>query len=126
MIPMMKVAVFGKEVIDEKQYKGVLSIHVVCFHLTIYVTTLLAEGLYVIYEIASIRIPSNIYGMRGFIANMEGLLPVKAVYKQCIEINDEVQQLKKKGGNLRRICQSLTSGNDRKRHCVVSKDYTAV
>lgn len=67
----MKVVVFNKEVIDEKQYEGVLGIHVIVFYLTIYVTTLRAEGLYVMYEIASIRILSNTHGTRDFIANLE-------------------------------------------------------
>jgi hypothetical protein len=79
------------------------------------VTTLLAEGLYVVYEIVSVPILSSIYDMKAFIANLEDLLPIKIIHKKCIEINDKVQQFKK-GGNLQTICHSVKSGKDRKCH----------
>ncbi|KAL9538838.1 hypothetical protein MBANPS3_010640 [Mucor bainieri] len=84
---VIKIASFSKEAIDTKEYQ------------------------------ASISIPSSIHDMKAFIANLEDILPLRAMYKKCIQNNNKVQLHKKKGANLQSISHFLKSGKDRKRHC---------
>ncbi|KAG2190897.1 hypothetical protein INT47_003579 [Mucor saturninus] len=85
--------------------------------ISFYVTTLLAEGLYVMLELASIPIPSSVHDMKAFIANLEDLMPLRAIYKKCIQIDSNVQQFQKEGASLQTLSSFLKSGKDRKRHC---------
>lgn len=80
---LMKVGCFSKDAIDKYGNKGILGVHVVGLQVAFYVTTLIAEGLYVMLKFCSIRLPSCIYDMKGFIANVEDFIPVKNVYKEC-------------------------------------------
>ncbi|KAI8073699.1 hypothetical protein BDF21DRAFT_386322 [Thamnidium elegans] len=114
---LIKIACFSKEAIDEASFKGTLGIQVVGFQTTFYVTTLLAEGLYTMFEVVPISLPSSLSRMKPFVANIEDILSIKDVYKQCITRNDDVSQLKKQGVNYKRIRQFVKVGKDRKRHC---------
>ncbi|KAK4514143.1 uncharacterized protein ATC70_006153 [Mucor velutinosus] len=114
---LLKMAAFSKEAIDGNEYLGILGVHVIGFQFTLYITTLLTEGLCVMFELVSIPIPSIIYDMKAFIANLEDLMPIKALYKNCIQINNSVQQVKKQDANLQAISQSIQPGKDRKQHC---------
>lgn len=69
------------------------------------------------FEVASISLPSSLSQMKSFVANIEDILSIKAVYKQCMTRNYDVSQLKKKGANYKRIRQFVKFGKDRKRHC---------
>ncbi|RCH88294.1 hypothetical protein CU098_009011, partial [Rhizopus stolonifer] len=82
---LMKIGCFSKEAIDAYSNYGILGIHVVGFQVTIYVTILLAEGLYVMQEICSVRLPTSRYDMKSFVANIDDLLPIKIVYKKCMK-----------------------------------------
>ncbi|KAI7894327.1 uncharacterized protein EV154DRAFT_478573 [Mucor mucedo] len=85
--------------------------------ISFYVTTLLAEGLYVMLELVSVPIPSSVHDMKAFIANLEDLMPLRAIYKKCIQIDSNVQQFQKEGASLQTLSSFLKSGKDRKRHC---------
>ncbi|OAD07330.1 hypothetical protein MUCCIDRAFT_104250 [Mucor lusitanicus CBS 277.49] len=65
---LLKIASFSKEAIDNKQYQGVLGVPVVGLQINFYVTTLLAEGLHVMLELASVPIPSSVHDMKAFTA----------------------------------------------------------
>ncbi|KAI9267486.1 hypothetical protein EDC94DRAFT_600924 [Helicostylum pulchrum] len=58
---LTRTGCFSKEAIDTYCNYGTLGIHAVGFHINFYATTLLAEGLYLMLEICSIRLPSSLF-----------------------------------------------------------------
>jgi hypothetical protein len=85
---------------------------------TFYVTTLLSEGLYVMYEICSISMPSSLQDMRSFVANAEDLLPIRSIFKQCqIKEQERVSQMKKEGITYELLKHLLKTSKSRKRAC---------
>ncbi|KAG1228125.1 hypothetical protein G6F68_006461 [Rhizopus microsporus] len=74
-----KVGFMNRDAINKNCNKGILGVHIVGFIVAFYVTTLVAEGLYVIYELCSITMPSSLHDMRAVVTDVEDLLPVKDI-----------------------------------------------
>lgn len=114
---LMKIGCFSKDAIDKYGNKGILGVHVVGLQVTFYVTTLIAEGLYVMLEFCSIRLPSCIYDMKGFIANVEDLFPIKNVFEECMEHNESLHHYRKNGLGYKEMLRYVKLGKNRKRRC---------
>lgn len=68
-------------------------------------------------EVASVSLPSTLNQMKSFVANVEDLLPIKAIYKECMAEDNRDLYLKKTGADYKIILEFIKKGKDRKRHC---------
>lgn len=55
--------------------------------------------------------------MKSFIANIEDLLRIKTLYKQCTKNHENVIRYKKKGAGFKEMLQYIKVGKNRKRPC---------
>ncbi|RCH77773.1 hypothetical protein CU098_003549, partial [Rhizopus stolonifer] len=68
-IDLIRLAMMSKEAIDKYNNKGIMNVQIV-------------EGMYVMSEICSIRMPSSLKDMRSFIITVEDLVPMRSLLKE--------------------------------------------
>ncbi|ORX51912.1 hypothetical protein DM01DRAFT_1323768 [Hesseltinella vesiculosa] len=73
---LVRLGVFSKNSIDQNNLKGCLTIQVVGFKMTFFLTTLLADGLYAMVELCTLTIPASLNDLSQFLACDDDLLSV--------------------------------------------------
>ncbi|KAI7891970.1 uncharacterized protein EV154DRAFT_205968 [Mucor mucedo] len=83
---LIQLAIDSKKNIDtysESSIRDVTFFHVVGFKVTIYIMSLLHEGLYAMLDIAEINIPQSIEDLVPFVNNLEASITASRVFKHC-------------------------------------------
>ncbi|ORX45665.1 hypothetical protein DM01DRAFT_1294422 [Hesseltinella vesiculosa] len=69
---LVRLAIFGKNAIDDNNLAGNLSIHVVAPFITFYLIKLQADGLYTMTELARVQCPMSVSEIPAYITNSLG------------------------------------------------------
>lgn len=78
---MIRIARLSKKSIDQNIYEGVLGVHIVGFQATVYITSLIDSGFYVMLEIYSFStMPKDLTQLRSFLSVIKDLLTIN-LYK---------------------------------------------
>lgn len=130
----------SKDTIDGNYYDGVLGVHIVGksvpslfqhisglddslislgLQVTVYLTTLLVKGLYIMLEICSITLPRDVTQMRCYISNCEDLIPLHDIYQEYCKKGD-VEAIKARitpGIDTPTFRALINTTKNRKRNC---------
>jgi hypothetical protein len=140
LIDLIRIGQLSKSSIDSNFYNGVVGVHVVgkmiCIliilftqlteyvniglQVTVYFTTLVAPGLYIMAEICSLAMPRDISCMRGYLSVCEDLLPLHNLYKTACCVVDDIESFKEKiraGMNTPTFKNLIKTSKNRKRYC---------
>ncbi|GAA5807863.1 hypothetical protein MFLAVUS_001242 [Mucor flavus] len=89
LVDLIRIGMISGSSINQNKYDGVVGVHIVGLQLTFYITTLMANGIYIMLEICSVTLPRDFTEMRSYVAIMEDLLPVIHYYDRCTECSDD-------------------------------------
>ncbi|KAI9280777.1 hypothetical protein BY458DRAFT_469839 [Sporodiniella umbellata] len=64
LVDLIHIGKISGSSINENEYDGIVGVHVVGLQLTLYITTLMANGIYVMLEICSVTLPRDFTEMR--------------------------------------------------------------
>lgn len=119
LVDLIRIGMLSGDSINKNEYDGAIGAHVVGLQLTFYVTSLMSNGLYVMLEICSIKLPRDFTEMRSYIATMEDLLPVIHYYRRCSTCSDGewLNINKKKMLEESTFLNIINSGKNKKREC---------
>ncbi|KAH8549468.1 hypothetical protein BGW37DRAFT_501298 [Umbelopsis sp. PMI_123] len=90
-VDLIKLATFNKDAIDERHLNSCLAFQVVGHHMTVYITKLLAEGLYAMTEITTLSIPKSIQELDTLVTmtTLTKLMEIGTIFWQnCKQSND--------------------------------------
>ncbi|GAN03601.1 hypothetical protein MAM1_0044d03056 [Mucor ambiguus] len=121
LVDLIRVGMMSVDSINKNEYDGVVGVHVVGMQLTFYITTLMANGLYVMLEICSIALPRDSTEIRSYVANMEDLLQVVQYYGSCTECVDPewLRDNKKAVVHESLFLDLISCGKNKKRSCPI-------
>ncbi|KAG2214070.1 hypothetical protein INT45_006476 [Circinella minor] len=71
---LARIGILSKNALDVTGNLGCLGIQVNGLNMNFYITTLLSDGLYVMFEICTIDIPSSLQSLQGFLGYLDELL----------------------------------------------------
>lgn len=83
LLDLVIIGVLSGESINENNYDGVVGVLAIGLQMTVFITTLMAPGCYIMLEICSVALPKDFTQIRSYIAQMEDLLPVFQYYDSC-------------------------------------------
>jgi hypothetical protein len=73
---LIRLGILSKNSIDRHDLQGCLTIQVVGFQMIVFLTTLLADGLYVMVEIGNITIPASIREIPQYFTNSDDIISI--------------------------------------------------
>ncbi|KAG1136768.1 hypothetical protein G6F37_012578 [Rhizopus arrhizus] len=73
---LIRLGILSKNSIDQHDLQGCLTIQVVGFQMVVFLTTLLADGLYVMVEIGNITIPASIREIPQYLTNSDEIISI--------------------------------------------------
>jgi hypothetical protein len=73
---LIRLGILSKNSIDQHDLQGCLTIQVVGFQMIVFLTTLLADGLYVMVEIGNITIPASIREIPQYLTNSDDIISI--------------------------------------------------
>ncbi|CAO3652138.1 unnamed protein product [Cunninghamella blakesleeana] len=97
---LIRLGVFSKNSIDVGNMNAVLCFQAIGRHVTFYVTKLMADGLYIMYELASIKVPGSVDELLMYVGQVDKILDILYIFHdQCYAMTPQQQKEanKKKG-----------------------------
>ncbi|KAI9490495.1 hypothetical protein BDB00DRAFT_768739, partial [Zychaea mexicana] len=90
---LVRLGLLSKNSIDRSNVDGCLAIQVVGLNINFFITKLMADGIYTMFELYNIRIPSSREAIQGFVGYFDELLAVLDLFKEhCLMstcVNDQ-------------------------------------
>ena len=94
---------------------------------TFYITTLIADGVYVMIDVGNITVPSAISNLPKYLMDLDVIINILNIYeKYCkgtIEEEISVFTRRKRTSSNASLNNQLSSTRDRNRQCVTSHNY---
>lgn len=88
LVDLIRTGMTSDSSINENKCGSVVGVHIIGLQLTFYITTLMANGIYIMLEICSVTLPRDFTEMRSYVAITEDLLPVIHHYNRCTMCSD--------------------------------------
>ncbi|EIE91634.1 hypothetical protein G6F46_001415 [Rhizopus delemar] len=117
---LLKVAVFCKDGLDHQLMQGMLAIQIIGRTIKFYLLILPAKGLYVMLELATIKIPDSLQGLLRFVPELPNVLKILDVFHRvCVPVIDVASAKNRYTPTLPRqkFDQLFTISKDRKKPC---------
>ncbi|KAG1085726.1 hypothetical protein G6F42_021274 [Rhizopus arrhizus] len=67
LVDLIRIGMVSADSINKNEYDGVIGVHVVGLQVTFYITTLMANGIYVMMEICSVTLPRDATELRSYL-----------------------------------------------------------
>lgn len=121
LLDLIRIGSISVDAINLNLYDAVIGIHIVALQVTFYVTTLVADGFYVMMEICSIPLPRDVTELRSYVTNFDELLTVLQYSGKCkVSSNKEkLQNMTVLGINTPEFDRFIASSRDRRRECPI-------
>ncbi|KAG1446034.1 hypothetical protein G6F55_011713 [Rhizopus delemar] len=117
---LLKVAVFCKDALDHQLMQGTLGIQITGRTIKFYLLTLPAKGLYVMIELATIKIPDSLQDLPRFVPELPNVLKILDVFHRvCVPVIDVASAKNRYTPTLphQKFDQLFTISKDRKKPC---------
>ncbi|KAI9494987.1 hypothetical protein BDB00DRAFT_882641 [Zychaea mexicana] len=117
---LWKVAVFCKDALDNQLMQWVLGIQIIGRTIRFYLLILLGKRLYVMLELAMIKIPDSLQNLSSFVTELPNVLKVlDAFHRICVPSNDTTSTRDRYTLTLstQKFNQLFTVSKNRKRPC---------
>ncbi|KAG1110265.1 hypothetical protein G6F42_015390 [Rhizopus arrhizus] len=122
---LLRVAVFCKDALDTQKMKGIMGLQIVGRTITFYVLVLPSSGLYIMHELAKIKIPDCLNDLPKLVTDISDVLLVLDVFNRiCIPSVDCPHPKRHRPTISSSIFNQLFStSQNRKRPCVLKQHH---
>lgn len=117
---LLKVAIFCKDSLDNQLMQGILGIQIIGRTIRFYLLALPAKGLYVMLELATIKVPDSLQTLPSFIPELPNILKVLDVFHRICVPDSDADRCKSRRAptlSIQNFNQLFTLSKNRKKPC---------
>ncbi|KAF1802234.1 hypothetical protein FB192DRAFT_1342671 [Mucor lusitanicus] len=118
---LIRVAFISVTSINDNLFDSIIGVHIVGLQITFYVTTLVADSLYLMMEICSFQLPRDASNLMNFTTTFDDLMLVMEYADKCV-VSKQEEKLKEMlcdGIATPEFARFLSLSKDRRRECPI-------
>lgn len=121
LLDLIRIGCISVDSINHNLYDGVIGVHIVGLQVSFYITTLVADGLYIMMELCSLTLPRDATQLKCYATNFDDLLTVLQYSEKCVVTSNQekLKEMAVEGIVTPEFSRIISVSKDRKRECPI-------